>query len=246
MPTQGRRHDPIYDAARANEMAGYSNGYYHSPWNEPDYDNGLNIDRLLCPKVILDLLVDDFFMYIHPVAPFPHEPTFRQGYREQRHLKDHHFLALLASMIGTLVASFPRKPQEHLKAKNLQGEFAKSLDFVNRCHRTATDARGPGYLDNNLSIYDGVTSYFLGLAAAYTFEWRRTRLYFSETLGILRTLGVHRAYVPHGGFGSGGDPVGSVDHTEIDYIQQQIGRRLFWCMLVGVRYTFLPRNICNY
>jgi hypothetical protein len=229
-----------------NQRLGYGNGAYEDDRRYGLGTSGIipgrvNIDKLICPKPLLDLLVDDFFTYIHAVAPFPHEPSFRSAYRDQLYLTDSKFLALLASMIGSLVASFPRKPKQHLKAHNLQGEFATSLDFVKRCHSTATEARGAGYLDRNLSIYDAATSYFLGLAAAYTFEWRRCRLYFSETWGIIRSLGVHRSYDgPNSGlqrYSITGQPLGDADVTSIDYIQQQIGRRLFWVMLVAVRYV---------
>jgi hypothetical protein len=94
------------------------------------------------------------------------------------------------------------------------------MSMVECCHKIAVEARGPGYLDKELSVYDAVTSYFLGLAAAYTYQWKVCRLYFGETLTILRVHGAHK-----------------IDPDPQDYIRQQIGRRLFWIMFVGVRYV---------
>ena len=110
-----------------------------------------------------------------------------------------------------------------MRELKLEDKFHSSLDFIKQCHFAAVDARGARHLDEDLTIYDGCTSYFLGLAAAYTFDWKRTRLYLSETLVIIRALGAHRVDIqqPH-------------PSMQIDHIQQQLGRRLFWTMLVGV------------
>jgi hypothetical protein len=105
------------------------------------------------------------------------------------------------------------------------------------------EARGSGYLDKDLTVYDAATSYFLGLSAAYTFQWRQCRLYFGETLTITRVLGAHRVkdigYQAAGGFaatfGADGTVIDPPVQPVVDCIKQEIGRRIFWIMLVGIR-----------
>jgi hypothetical protein len=197
----------------------------------------------ICPFSTLELLVDDFFTYIHPLVPFPHEPSFRAAFKHREDLNNPAFLALLASMVGCLVASFPRKPRLHLKAQHRDKLFPNSLSLVERCHKVAVEARGAGYLDKDLTVYDAATSYFLGLAAAYTIQWRQCRLYFAETLTIARAIGVHRLRDPTvyavgdlpAIMGHDGPSVEGQAGEPIDYIRQEIGRRIFWVMFVGVR-----------
>jgi hypothetical protein len=147
-------------------------------------------------------------------------------------------------MVGVLVASFPRKPRLHLKAQRREHLFPNSISLVERCHHVATQARGAAYLDNpELSVYDAVTSYFLGLAGAYTFQWKQTRLYFGETLTILRVIGAHKAKSPssipleslHAAFGGNGF---EAQPEKVDRIKQEISRRLFWVVFVGIRSVF--------
>ncbi|KAF5006071.1 hypothetical protein FDECE_7531 [Fusarium decemcellulare] len=49
----------------------------------------------IAPVSVLELLVDDFFTYIHPLAPFPHEPTFRQSLANREDRISSKFLGLL-------------------------------------------------------------------------------------------------------------------------------------------------------
>jgi hypothetical protein len=188
-------------------------------------------------------LIDDFFTYIHPLCPFPHEPTFREAWGRREDYTNPNFLALLASMIAVLVASFPRKPRLHLKTQT-KDHFPTHLAFVDKCREICAQARGPGYLDRpQLSVYDACTSYFLALTGAYTFQWRACRLYFGECLTILRSLGLHKAKGPEqtelgtlpGALGANGlSPEGPRDES-VDKITEQMGRRVFWTMFVGVR-----------
>ena len=202
----------------------------------------------ICPLNTLELLIDDFFTYIHPLTPFPHEPSFRAAFKHREDLNNPSFLALLASMVGVLVASFPRRPRLHLKNQCRENMFPSSISLVERCHRIAVEARGAGYLDKELSVYDACTSYFLGLAAAYTFQWKQCRLYFGETLNIARVLGAHKTenagFLGVGDlpatFGAEGGPFdGQGQPVAVDYIRQEIGRRVFWIMFVGVRCVLL-------
>jgi hypothetical protein len=197
----------------------------------------------ICPISTLELLVDDFFTYIHPLAPFPHEPSFRAAFSCREDLKNPSFLALLASMVGALVASFPRRPRLHLKAQHREHLFPSSLSLVERCHKVAVEARGAGYLDKELSIYDAVTSYFLGLAAAYTFQYRQCRLYLGEALNITRSIDSYKVREPgpsdmgnQSASFTGVDSGYNTQAQPIDYIQQEIGKRVFWIILIGIRY----------
>ncbi|KAK3698782.1 hypothetical protein LTR37_016786 [Vermiconidia calcicola] len=198
----------------------------------------------ICPIETLNLLIDDFFTYIHPLCPFPHEPSFREAWRRREDLTNSSFLALLASMIGALVASFPRKPRLHLKAQRKERLFPNHMSLVNRCQKVCTLARGAGYLESeSLSVYDAATSYFLALAGVYTFRWRQGRLYFGECLTIIRTLGLHKSTEPSftklgtlpASVGSHGrDHDGSRDQA-VDNITMEMGRRIFWTMFVSVK-----------
>ena len=188
-------------------------------------------------------LIDDFFTYIHPLCPFPHEPSFREAWQMREDVHNTSFLALLASMVAALVASFPRKPRLHLKAQT-RDNFPSHLALVDKCREICAQARGAGYLDRpGLNVYDACTSYFLALTGGYTFQWRQLRLYLGECLTILRSLGLHKAqeqgYTHLGGVPSalgshGPNYEGSRDFV-LDKITEQIGRRVFWTAFVGVR-----------
>lgn len=200
----------------------------------------------ICPIETLDLLIDDFFAYIHPLCPFPHEPSFREAWKRREDLTNKSFLALLAAMMGALVASFPRKPRLHLKAQKKESLFPNHMSLVNRCQHVCAMARGPGYLESeSLSVYDAATSYFLALMGVYTFRWRLGRLYFGECLTIIRTLGLHKAkdqahtqlgVLPTAVGSHGAGHEGNSDQ-HMDNITVEMGRRIFWTMFVSVKTT---------
>lgn len=197
----------------------------------------------ICPLPTMNALIDDFFTYIHPLCPFPHEPSFREAWERREDLSNPAFLALLASMIATLVSSFPRKPRLHLKTQS-RHQYPSHLSLVDKCREVCSQARGPGYLDRaSLNVYDACTSYFLGLTGAYVFQWRKLRLYFAECLTIIRSLGLHKAeaqgYTHLGNvptaWGSNGPNFDGSRDSKLDHISEQIGRRLFWTVFAGVR-----------
>jgi len=205
----------------------------------------------ICPFSTLELLVDDYFTYIHPLVPFPHEPSFRGAFKAREDLSNPPFLSLLAAMIGSLVASFPRNPRLHLKAQHREHLFPNSISLVERCHKVAVESRGAGYLDKQLNVYDAATSYLLGLSHAYTFKWKMCRLYFGETLTILRVVGAHRVKnADHFSVGSlpvaygAGSESGYEERPQpTDYVKQEIGRRIFWIMFLAVRLVFLVESM---
>ncbi|CAK7197835.1 hypothetical protein SEUCBS139899_000485 [Sporothrix eucalyptigena] len=221
----------------------------------------------IAPLHVLELLVDDFFTYIHPLIPFPHEPTFRRRFALTESRQEPGFLALLASMIGTLAASFPRSVRAHLKAKasltTVPGvpppaSFTRAVAMVACCRDVALSARGAAfYTKPVLSVDDAATSYFLGLAAGYTFDWHLCRRFMAEAMSFVQELGFHRrppdndnqngSAQPAAGAamlaamnaiqqasGGGGGP-GNTATRRFNHVEDQIGKRIFWILYLAMR-----------
>ncbi|KAI1139304.1 hypothetical protein F5Y05DRAFT_381450 [Hypoxylon sp. FL0543] len=193
----------------------------------------------IAPLPILELLIDDFFTYIHPLMPFPHEPSFRAAFAERADRSNPEFLALLASMVGALVASFPRSARSHLKAQHSTGLFPSAVAMIEHCRVIALEARGPRFLmKEEMNEDDAATSYFLGIAAAQTLQWRMCKRFFTETMTFCKELASNRqkglsslaAHIP------GVTPaLNATADQPIDHIKDQIGKRIFWVMVASVR-----------
>lgn len=199
---------------------------------------GLSAEAIL-PIPILKLFVSDYFTFLHPLIPVPHEPSFLDALDRREDLSSPTFLALLASMVGCLVASFPRRPRKHLKAYRMGEAFPNSVSLVERCHSVTVEALGPGYLDRDFTVHDAVISYLRGLTGGYTYNWRSARVYFGQCLTILRIIGLHKA--SYSGTGSAGTSSSTrfsgADDGPRDrggnLILRELGRRTFWLMFVG-------------
>ncbi|KAH9993884.1 hypothetical protein F4779DRAFT_222025 [Xylariaceae sp. FL0662B] len=193
----------------------------------------------IAPWPVLELLVDDFFTYIHPLMPFPHEPSFRAAFNNRMDRSSSQFLALLASMIGVLVASFPRSARAHLKAQQSTGLFPSALTMIEHCRSVALEARGASFMaKGEMTVDDAAASYFLGLSAAYTLRWKLCKRFLAETMTFCRELGTHRqrdtssieSHIP-----DLAAEVNASANKPIDHIKDQIGKRIFWVMVAGVR-----------
>lgn len=180
----------------------------------------------ICDLRTLNVLVDDYFTYIHPLIPIPHEPTFRAQFARREDQTDKSFLALLATMIECLVASFPRRVKQIFTSPEARQMFPHASALINRCHFVFTEARGKGFLDRpSHNLYDACASYLAGITFAYMIDLRKWRLYCSECVMILRLENYHRAdsHPQHDSAGV----------ERMDHVEQQIGRRLFWLCFVG-------------
>jgi hypothetical protein len=189
----------------------------------------------------LQRLVDDYFTFIHPLIPIPHEPTFRAAFARREDVTNKRFLALLAAMIGTLVASFPRRPKLHLRTETEKKQHPHSMALVKKCHDVAIQARGPGYLDWSTTIDDAAISYFLGLCSGYVYNIRRCRIYLGECITIIRVHTLHKGVqasammspASASSISTSSESLGGTSEPSSDFISQELGRRLFYVCLVG-------------
>jgi hypothetical protein len=201
----------------------------------------------ICPLPTLQLLVDDYFTFIHPLVPVPHEPSFRAAFARREDATNKRFLALLAAMIGSLVVSLPRRPKLHLRTDAERHMYPNSMTLVKQCHDVSVQARGVGYLDTSNTIEDAAISYHLSLCSAYVYNIRRCRMYLGECMTILR---VYSLYAPcqqipdpnptlaSPTLTTGGGPLdqfGEPHAATANLLEQELGRRLFFVCISGFK-----------
>jgi hypothetical protein len=182
----------------------------------------------IAPWQCLVLLVDDFFTYVYPLLPFPHEPSFREALARREDRTNPEFLALMASMVGCLAASFPRSVRAHLKSQHNPGVFPRAVVMVERCRTVALEARGLRFLEKeDVTVQDAATSFFLGLAAGNTMQLTLCRRLLSESLTFLRDLGYHTK---------------RNDLYDVNYrgpvpdnVRDEIGKRIYWALVQASR-----------
>ncbi|KAL9624539.1 MAG: hypothetical protein Q9160_001203 [Pyrenula sp. 1 TL-2023] len=198
----------------------------------------LNVESI-CPLDILSQLIDDYFTYIHPLIPLPHEPTFRAAFARRQDRHDRAFLGLTAAMVSLLVAAFPRRPRKVFTSPDMKVAFPHAGAVLDRCQQVLAEARGLGHLDKDLTLYDAITSYIIALAAAYVFDIRRARLYWGEAVQSMRIIGLQQTSIrpsPAEELQLHGQQFlanGSTQSGEVDYVFQELSRRLFWLLFSG-------------
>ncbi|KAL4780943.1 hypothetical protein BJX76DRAFT_350569 [Aspergillus varians] len=207
----------------------------------PVTSSALSLESI-CSLPTIQLLIDDYFTYIHPLVPIPHEPTYRAALDQREDLNNNTFLALTAGMIGSLVASFPRRPKLHLKPEE-RAAFPHSTALVKRCRDVAVQARGSGYLDHVPTVYDAAISYFLGLCSGYVWNFRSCRAYFAECMTMIHVYNLcnpPQARLPPLGptspaSSSSFQSQETLNETPSNILEVELGRRLFYTTLVGYR-----------
>ena len=115
----------------------------------------------------------------------------------------------------------------------MKHQYPNAGALIDHCHQIFIEARGIGHLDRPYNMNETTASYLAGLSAAYIFDIRRMRMYFSECVMMLRGMGFHR---PSQRFGNSDNSSTSGDaqrSAHFNKIYQESGKRLFWLMFVG-------------
>ena len=208
----------------------------------------------ICPFPMLQRLVDDYFTFIHPLVPLPHEQSFRDAFVGRQDLTNPTFVALIASMLGYLVACFPRRPRQHVddcfpepeQRQQMGVVFSNSMELVDRCHKVAMEALGPAYLDRKMSVHDAVISYLQALTCVQTFNRQTAMHYFKQCMTISATVGLHKVNVtntpttnghslPAARMTANGHPLEGPHHVGVDQLMRDLGGRTFWALFTGVK-----------
>lgn len=208
----------------------------------------------ICPLPMLQRLVDDYFTFIHPLVPLPHEQSFRDAFGRRQDQTNPTFVALIASMLGYLVACFPRRPRQHIEdccsepeqRQQMVASYTNSMELVDRCHKIAMEALGPTYLDHKMSVHDAVVNYLQALTCVQTFNRQSAIHYFKQCMTISATVGLHKVNVTNNANTNGhslpaarmtanGHPLEGPHHVGVDQLMRELGGRTFWALFTGVK-----------
>ena len=145
--------------------------------------------------MIVTALLDEYFIYVHPLAPIPHEPSFRAMLSRRADLHDPSFVGLVAAMLEVLTAAYPARVR--MRFQNSSNQFSEdgnqsfsALEYVKHCRSMALQGLQSGFQDQRpFSTHDVMINYLLGLACMHEGSVIGSRFYLSDCQKIL-TIGV--------------------------------------------------------
>lgn len=195
----------------------------------------------ICPIAIVSYLVDDYFTYIHPLVPIPHETSFRPAFISGEASRNTTFLALLASMVGCVAAVYPQKAQQHFQALRIENSVLHNpVVLVERCHKVIVQAQGDPNEDRLLTVHDAQVHYLQGLACAYSFAPQTSLRHFKMCISILQHIGAHKASTykykgPTIGANQprmtpNGDTLQGPQPGQPDLVIEEVTKRTFWAI----------------
>jgi len=203
----------------------------------------------LCAETIFPLdtlhaLLDGFFTYLYPLCPFPHAPSFREAWVRREDIASQSFLALLASMLGAYIATFPQQAKSQMERSS---HIIRDNDLTNdieACRRVCVAARGVDCTGSDgWEVHTAAASYFLALLHIRAERWRQGSVYLGECFTVLGSTRIHSneqtAYSHRSLPGScvfqrrAAINTGPTEDNKFlaatgGFIGDEVGRRIFW------------------
>lgn len=174
---------------------------------------------LIAPPDIVQRLLSEFFTYVYPIYPFPHEPWLMQAFNRRADIGDSAYnpiLGLMSSMIALLAAMRPRQTLALISSLG----YTNTDNFIHQVRAICINARGLGYLDrDDLDSVAAATSFFLAQLSVRNQKWLQYQSYLNEALEIVHD---QQMMLQNG-------------VSSYDDIQVQIGRRIYWSIYVCTR-----------
>jgi hypothetical protein len=180
--------------------------------------------EVIAPLPTVQRMVYDFFTYVYPLFPFPHEHLVQQRLKDREDVQNRSFCALVATLLATLTSVFPRVAQNALLELEQNGNVIAPDVFIGRCTLVCEQARGP--LNSGRNVDDAATAFFLGVVSYGRGQARLTEAYMAEALGVARYLGVEENGI-------------LADGMTADYVTKELCRRLYWAIYDWDRFVIL-------
>ena len=207
----------------------------------------------ICPMPMLERLVDDYFTFIYPLVPLPHEQLFRDAFRRRQDLNNPTFVALIASMLGYLAACYPQRPRQHIREgllvehqQQMESLYSNPIDLVERCQKITIEALGPAYLTRKMSVDDAIVNYLQALTSLQTFNPQSAIHYLRHCMTVSVTVGLHKIdasnsvntnghALPAARMTANGHDLMGPNPVSVDQVMQESGKRAFWALFAGMK-----------
>lgn len=144
----------------------------------------------MCPMELIGRIVDDFFIYVYPILPLVHRPTFLRDFRANRHTGDANFFALVLALSASTIAHNPAKLVEYQTAPNPL-RCQTQLEVVEYCHIRSVQSRNPRYFDE-ISHTKWAIAFMFYTAFFQVGDVNKARTLEVEAVLIARLLELHR------------------------------------------------------
>jgi hypothetical protein len=187
----------------------------------------LSLDSI-APFETIHRLLYDFFTYVYPIFPLPHEHLVMDRLRKREDVQNRSFCALVASLIAAISVMFPRIAQKALGQHEQDGHVIVNEVFIGRSLLICEQSRGPLSCERNVD--DAATAFFVGLVSHLRKQPRQLEMYLTDALSIVRYLGVESDGV-------------LADGSQTDFVTKELCRRVYWAIWSLVRYIDRLRTL---
>ncbi|KAF7533338.1 hypothetical protein G7054_g7177 [Neopestalotiopsis clavispora] len=171
-------------------------------------------DRL-CPRILVEEMLQDYLIHIYPLIPVVHRPTFRRDILQGRDCRDDVFLGFILALCAIVVSLMPSKFEAYLKSDPPM-PFASRAEMINRCHDMIMALRGPTYFDQ-INFQKFAIAYLLNISFFQLGEQNRSRMMECEGMQLGRLLNLHK----------------SSEEDGLNFIEVQLRRKGFWLLYYG-------------
>lgn len=208
-----RRRGPTNKVAQELKRQRFDNNDLNT-LTSPDYPPYLTIEAV-APIDVIHRLMFEFFTYVHPIFPFPHEHLTMDRLKKREDTLNKSFCAMIASLAAAVSAIFPRIAQDALGQHALHRPVVTDYVFIDRCLLVCQQSRGP--VTSERDIDDATTSFFIGLVSYLRKLPGQLEVFATDALSIARHLGVERDGI-------------LMDGSLADTVTKEVGKRIYWAV----------------
>jgi len=143
----------------------------------------------VCSRALLRVMVGDYLLYIYPLIPVVHRPSFCLALNEDRDNYDDDFLGLLIALCAIVVALLPSK-YESYRRLDLSMALSRAV-MLDRCHGFLIALRTPDFFEK-IGFSKWAASYLMAIAFFQVGKPNHARMIEVESMQLGRLLELHR------------------------------------------------------
>ena len=156
-------------------------------------------------------------------------------------VRSNSFLALLSSMLGAFISTFPRQARTAIEISGISLETHNVNYRIDKCRYVCNVARGSDLASPNESrSQEAATSLYLALIHMNAQKWHTCQIYLSQCFSILGSIHMqdHDSNTQNSSASKTSHLTSKEDELafalsvenrgRVDHIETQVGRRIFW------------------